>query len=81
MRVQHALHRTQHRASGPCVPEFSQCVDTDLRHGAVLLPPGDEPELHFRESLCDAIGPYEIRKPGVPDGMGVNGFGDIQFFG
>ena len=56
-------------------------VDVDLRHGAVLLPAGDEPELHLRETLRGAIGPHEISKPGVPDGMGVNRFGDVQLFG
>ena len=49
-------------------------MDVDLRHGTVLLPPEGEPELHFRESIRGPIGPYKIREPGVPDGVGVDGF-------
>ena len=56
-------------------------VDVNLRHGAVLLPSGDEPELHLRESLRGAIGPHQVGKPGVPDGMGMYWFGDVQLFG
>ena len=57
-------------------PVLRDCVPpiVDLRHGAVLLPPEGEPKLNIRVSLRGAVGLDEIRKPGVPDGVGVDGF-------
>ena len=56
-------------------------VNIHLRHRAVLLPAGDEPELHLREPLLLAVAPGQIGEPGVADGVRVNRFRHPEFPG